>query len=141
MRTSINRLAEVMGYPDAVPDGALSYVFSVDGGDVLARESVGRIVLSRVLWRAADAVDAFDERLPVDLAGYAAGRILREEAVLAWDPQEEAIFLWQDAPISLSDERLRRLFEVFMTSCDWWLDRVKGASAGVPRFPEMMILP
>lgn len=141
MSNSIERLATVIEYPEAVPSGALSFPFAVDDGEVTARETGGRLVLSRVLWRAAEATDALSARLPVDLAGFAAGRILREEAVLAWDPKEEAVILWQDVSASLPDDKLRRFFEVFLTSCDWWMDRVRGASEEEPHFPEMMIMP
>jgi len=139
--TSVNRLAASIGYPETVPEDATSFAFAVDGGEVLARETGGRLVLSRVLWRESEADPAVAARVPSDLAGFAAGRILREEAVLAWDPQEAAAFLWQDAAATLPDDRLRRFFEVFATSCDWWLDRVNGAAEETPHFPEMLIMP
>jgi len=141
MNSSIERLAKIIEYPETVPAGATSFSFAVDDGEVTARETGGRLLLSRVLWRASEATDALSARLPVDLAGFAAGRILREEAVLAWDPKEESVILWQDASAALPDEKLRRFFEVFLTSCDWWFDRVRGASEEEPHFPEMMIMP
>jgi len=141
MTTTIERLAAAIGYPEPVPPGALSFAMAVDDGEVLARETGGRLILSRVLWRASEATDDFSSRLPVELAGFAAGRILREEAVLAWDPQEEAVILWQEAPTSLPEDRLRRFFEVFATSCDWWCDRVRGTGEAEANFPEMRILP
>ena len=38
-------------------------------------------------------------------------------------------------------EAVRRLFEVFTASCDWWAERVKEAMTPEPVFPEMVILP
>ena len=57
MKTAVERLAEVIGYPETVPGGAMAFAFTV----------------------------------------------------------------------SAPDERLRRLFEVFTASCDWWAERVKEA--------------
>jgi len=141
MNNSIVRLARAIDYPEPVPSGVLSFSFAVDDGEVLVRETGGRLILSRVLWRASEATDAFAERLPVDLAGFVAGRILREEAVLAWDPKDESVILWQDASVALPDDKLCRLFEVFLTSCDWWIDRIRGVSEEETHFPEMMIMP
>jgi len=53
--TSVNRLAASIGYPETVPEDATSFAFAVDGGEVLARETGGRLVLSRVLWRESEA--------------------------------------------------------------------------------------
>lgn len=142
MKTAVERLAEAIGYPETVPGGAMSFVFTVDGAEISTRESGGRLLLERRLWQTAENGD--DEsaaRLPATLARYAAGRVLREEATLAWDPNREAAILWQDIPASAPDERLRRLFEVFTASCDWWAERVKEAMTPEPVFPEMVILP
>ena len=141
MKTAVERLAEAIGYPEAVPGGALSFAFAVDGAEITARETGGRLVLERLLWRATDGDDETALRLPATLARYAAGRILREEATLAWDPNREAAILWQDVPASAPTERLRLLFEVFTASCDWWAERVTEALTPEPVFPEMVIMP
>ena len=141
MKTAVERLAEAIGYPEAVPGGAMSFAFTVDGAEVAARESGGRLLLERLLWQATDGDDETAARLPASLARYAAGRVLREEATLAWDPNREAAILWQDIPASAPDERLRRLFEVFAASCDWWAERVKEVETPEPVFPEMVIMP
>lgn len=141
MKTAVERLAEAIGYPEAVPGGARSFTFAVDGAEIAARESGGRLLLERLLWQAADGDDETSARIPATLARYAAGRILREEATLAWDPNREAAILWQDVPASATDERLRLLFEVFTASCDWWAERVKEALTPEPVFPEMVIMP
>ena len=75
------------------------------------------------------------------LAGYAAGRILKEEAVLAWDPEAECPILWQDVSESASAEQLKIAFEVFCASCDWWLARADEAGGERVVFPGMMIRP
>ena len=141
MKTAVERLAEAIGYPEAVPGGAVSFAFAVDGTEIAARESGGRLVLERCLWTTADGDDETAVRIPATLARYAAGRVLREEATLAWDPNREAAILWQDVPASAPAERLRRLFEVFTASCDWWAERVKEAQTPEPVFPEMVIVP
>ena len=56
------------------------------------------------------------------LAAYAAGRMLREDATLAYG--KHSTFLWQDASADASDQALVRLFETFVDSCDWWRARV-----------------
>lgn len=130
---AIESLARAIGYPDEVSSGASSFVFEVDGGRVEAREEWGRLFLTRVLAPARE----------VDLAAfasYAAGRVLREESVLAYDPGTDDVLLWQDVPASSDGALLRRFFEVFTTSCDWWLARADGARA-VSSIPEMVIRP
>ena len=141
MKTAVERLAEAIGYPETVPGGALSFTFTVDGTEIAARESGGRLLLERCLWQTADGDDETALRLPATLARYAAGRILREEATLAWDPNRDAAILWQDIPAAAPAERLRRFFEVFTASCDWWAERVKETLTPEPAFPEMVIMP
>ena len=62
------------------------------------------------------------------LAAYAAGRMLREEATLAFGNGN--VFLWQDAPADADDRTLLRLFESFTDSCDWWRARVEERGKG-----------
>ena len=113
-------------------EGALLATLRVDGAEVTAAVTGERLVLSQRLTDDAD-------KLPL-LAGYAAGRMLREEAVLAYG--DGAAFLWQDVSARAGDQALVRLFESFMDSCDWWRARVEGAREKErAEFPEMMIRP
>lgn len=131
-KTAIERLAEAIKYPDRVPEGALIATFRVDGAEVSAAVTGDRLVLSQ---RLTDEADKFPA-----LAGYAAGRMLREEAVPAYG--DGAVFLWQDASADAGEQALVRLFEMFMDSCDWWRARVETPRAGEKTdFPEMMIRP
>lgn len=136
MNTAIARLVAAVGYPEKVSDGSVSSVLSVDGAEVYAEEREGRLILKRPL--AADA-----SILPA-LAGYAAGRILKEDAVLSWQSDGGA-FLWQDAPADAGSGELRRLFESFLDSCDWWRARVDslhgGETSGAVEDELLMIRP
>lgn len=134
MSASLQRLLTVIGYPDGeMPSGGDSLSLKVDGRIVKAVERAGRIVLSCTL---GEVDDAGLRRL----AGYAAGRVLKEGATLAWDPSEAALMLWQEVSAAASDDVLRRFFEVFAASCDWWCDRV-GELHSDERVPELMIRP
>lgn len=132
--TSLARLATAIGYPEEVPAGARAFMFLVDGREVEATEEKDRLRLS---WRLPRAEE--DGGL-VRLAEYAAGRMLKEEAVLAWDPMADAAVLWQDISVRTGDALLRRFMEVFLMSCDWWAARVEDAAV-VSHMPEMVILP
>ncbi len=131
--TAVERLIEAIAYPERAPVGALSFTLRVDGQEILAEERDGRIVLSRTL-TDNDAV------LPT-LAGYAAGRMLREDAVLAAEPNSPGAFLWQEAPAAADAPALVRLFETFLDSCDWWRARVAGDAETPESVPAMMIRP
>ena len=109
-----------VGYPDRVPEGSSSFTMRVDGMEIVAREAGGRIVLSYTL--------SGDSAIAPTLCSYAAGRILREDAVLTCD--KSSAFLWQDAPASSSDREMVRLFETFVDSCDWWRERVDALKGG-----------
>ena len=131
-KTAIERMAEAIGYPDRMSEGTLMATLRVDGAEVVATVTGERIVLSQSLTDDADKLPA--------LAGYAAGRMLKEEAVLSYG--DGTAFLWQDASARASDQALARLFESFMDSCDWWRARVEGTREGErAEFPEMMIRP
>ncbi len=133
-KTAVGRLIEAIGYPERAPEGAASFTLRVDGMEILAEERDGRLILSRVLTDS-------DELLPT-LAGYAAGRMLREEAVLAAEPNAHGLFLWQDAPSTADAQTLVHLFETFLDSCDWWRSRIAGDVAGTSgSVPELMIRP
>lgn len=133
-KSAIGRLIDAIGYPERAPEGAVSFTLRIDGMEILAEERDGRLILSRVLTDS-------DELVPA-LAGYAAGRLLREDAVLAAEPNANGAILWQDAPATADPQSLVRLFETFLDSCDWWRSRVAGdATSTSEAVPEMMIRP
>ncbi len=136
MATALERFVQVLGYPGGVPAGARTFTLVVDGGEIEAEERDGRLVLTKAL-RTAEAGECPDLAA---LAGYAAGRMLKEEAVLAWDAVREAPILWQDVAAGADAAQFRRFFEVFTASCDWWEARVRDVRDH-QRVPEMMIVP
>ncbi len=117
-----------------MPEGAFSFTLRVDGVEVEAEELGGRVVLAMKLTEN-------EELYPV-LAQYAAGRMLREEATLAYG--KEGLILWQDASGGEDARGLERLFETFMDSCDWWrarLEALAGSHAAEGGPEPMMIRP
>ena len=150
MKTAVERLAEAVGYPEKVPEGCLSFTFQVDGGEIVAS------VVANVI-RLVCRLDGDASQLP-RFAEYAAGRLLREDATLAWGVAEglsgqgskagssanlqPSAFLWQEMPATADAHSLRRFFETFADSCDWWRARLnQDGDARTPQFPEMMIRP
>lgn len=130
----LESLATAIGYPEPVPDGTVSHVFVVDGAEIRARVVGNRLLLVRSL--SEDPAD-----LP-KLAEYAAGRLLREDAVLAWEAESGSAVIWRDAPADAGQNALKTLFERFADSADWWDDRVRELHAPVSsEFPEMVIRP
>ena len=119
-RTKLDHFLKSVGYPDRVPEGSSSFTMRVDGMGIVAREANGRIVLSYSL--------SGDFAIIPTLCSYAAGRIMREDAVLSCD--NSSAFLWQDVPSSSSEREMVRLFETFVDSCDWWRDRVDALHVG-----------
>lgn len=126
-------LANAVGYPEMVPEGASSFAFRIDDRVISAEKSNSRLVLRRVLDVSPDDLARF--------AAFAAGRMLREEAVLAWDERSEKAFLWREIPSGTDAAGLRTTFEDFCASCDWWDSR--AGELHVPRtvFPDIMIYP
>ncbi len=133
MKNAIERLCEAIAYPDQVPEGASWFNMLVDGSDVTARLIGKRIVLSRV-------IDRDENDLP-QLTAYAVGRILKEDAVLAWDERLSACVLWQELSEDANSEQLTKFFEDFMHSCDWWVDRAEDLNAPPTVFPDIVIRP
>lgn len=133
MKNALENLCEAIGYPDPLPAGAEAFQLRVDGGVVNARLLDGRLVLSREISRA-------EADLP-KLAAYAAGRLLKEEAVLSWDEVAKACFLWQECPANASSTQLLHFFEIFLAACDWWLARVADLTVEPVAVPAMVILP
>lgn len=138
MATALERFVQILGYPGSVPAGARTFTLVVDGGEIEAEERDGRLVLTKALC----SVEGGEEGSPdlAALAGYAAGRMLKEEAVLAWDAVREVPILWQDVAAGGNAAQFRRFFEVFAASCDWWEARVREVQDH-RRVPEMMIVP
>ena len=68
-------------------------------------------------------------------------RILKEEAVLAWDERASVCILWQDVQDNAEGAELTRFFESFMDSCDWWLARAVEMNAPPAPFPDIVIRP
>lgn len=137
MATALERFVQVLGYPGSVPAGARTFTLVVDGGEIEAEERDGRLILVKALCAAEGEAGSPDLAA---LAGYAAGRMLKEEAVLAWDAVREAPILWQDVAAGSDAAQVRRFFEVFTASCDWWEARVREVQDH-RRVPEMMIVP
>lgn len=133
MKNAIERLCEAIAYPEPVPDGATSFTLRVDGADVLLRLLGKRLVVSRV-------IDRDENDLP-QLAAFAVGRILKEEAVLAWDDRISACILWQELSETADSKQLTMFFDDFLHSCDWWVERAEELNAPPIVFPDIMIRP
>ena len=140
------RLLAAIAYPERIPVADGPFTLRVDGKEILVEESAGRLILSHVL--------TDDDSMVPTLAAYAAGRMLREEATLAFGSLEVSkfrslegtaskplnlqtsklpgshIFLWQDASADANDRMLVKLFETFADSCDWWRARVDERGKG-----------
>ena len=135
LNSACERLLQAIGYPmGEIPPGGAVMPLKVDGRDFLVREDAGRLVLSCVLLAEPD------EESLARCSGYAVGRMLKEEAVLAWDPASASLILWQGVSAGASDAVLRRFFEVFATSADWWFARTRDMEMGAT-IPEMVIRP
>ena len=83
-RNAADRLLMAIGYPERIPNTDEPFTLRVDGREVFVEVSAGRIVLSIVL--------TADESMIPTLAAYAAGRMLREEATLAFGSLEVSKF-------------------------------------------------
>ena len=79
-RNAADRLLGAIGYPERIPNTDAPFTLRVDGRGVLVEVSAGRIVLSIVLTE--------DESMIPALAAYAAGRMLHEDATLAYGSSE-----------------------------------------------------
>jgi hypothetical protein len=142
MTQSLERFLKAIGYPDKVDSDGASAALLVDGAVVSCEDRGDRLVLSFDLGEEASGA-----ALP-RFAQYAAGRILKEDAVLAFGRlgARETCFLWQDAPADAAPGELLHFFESFLNSCDWWRERCGGhaeSSEDLPLSPDktMMIRP
>ena len=128
----VQRLGELIGYPERVAAGTVSFAFLVDGDEVEARQNGGALLL---VWR-------FPENAPVQrLAELAPGRILREEAVLAWDAPSKRAILWQVSAKGADDRSLVATFQEFLDSRDWWMNAVGELTAPKPTLADLIIRP
>ena len=130
---TVGRLLAAIGYPVRAPEGALSFTLLVDGVEIVASEEAGALRLTCRLTDDASQVPR--------LAAYAAGRLLRENAVLACDGR--GAFLWREVDGGTEAPALRRVFEDFADSCDWWRARLETQpdAEGAPAPSEMLIRP
>ena len=130
----ISKLASAIGYPDKVADdGLVVYTFRVDGWEIIAEKIGSRLVLKLYLDVAYDDLPLF--------ASYAAGRLLREEAVLAWDDNAQKAVLWREIPPNANPSEMKNAFEEFADSCEWWMQRVLDIHAPKSLFPDVLIRP
>ncbi len=134
--SALDRLAEAISYPaEEHRLGGTQAVFAADGLSVSVTEGAGRLRFCYALGPTTEA--GFSA-----LARYATGRLLREEAVLAWDPRNKQLLLWQEVSSGVSNEDLARNFELFLASCDWWVARMDELAKADGKPPaELVILP
>ena len=104
----IASLAIAVGYPEKVADDIGVFTFSVDGEEIVAQSLSSRLILKRYLDVPFDNLSVF--------ASYAAGRMLREDAVLAWDDRAERAFLWREIPEKAAAAEMKAAFEDFADS-------------------------
>ena len=116
----VAHLAEMIGYPDLPSERDKSCELIVDGHRIRVRDANGGLEVRMDL-------DANRGRLS-ELAGFAVGRILNDDVVLAFDDDDGRPFIWNALPMSLSDAELLRGFERFIDACDWWTARVSHDS-------------
>ena len=104
-RNAADRLLLAIGYPERIPNTDGLFTLRVDGREVFVEVSAGRIVLSIVLTE--------DESMIPALAAYAAGRMLREEATLAFGSLEVSKFRSLEGasskPLNLQTSKLPNL--------------------------------
>ena len=131
---SLERLLSAIDYPSGeVASSGSVLSLHVDDGVVKVEERDGQVIFTR-------ALGSFAGRDLADMAAFALGRLLKEEATLAWDPETNGLILWQGIGTFASDRQLRQAFELFLTSCDWWLARV-GEKEQKDEIPSMVIRP
>lgn len=93
----------------------------VDDMRVQVRDERGGLILRYVLGKGS-LLDV------AQIAGFAAGRMLKEEAVLAYDRAADEVILWQKLPAN--EALMKTGFELFMSSCEWWRAAVDAQSRG-----------
>ncbi len=129
--SGLKQLAEALRYPAEIPVGARAFSFLVDGLEIQAEERAHGLLLRFIL-------ACSDDLLP-ELAGYAAGRMVLEDAVLAWDGR--ALILWREIPTTTDVGMTCRIFEQFVDSCEWWLARCAEREVPQSVLPDILIRP
>ena len=128
----MERLGLLIGYPERVPEGAVSFVFRVDDDPVEVKARSGTL---QFRWM-------FPEGAPVaSVAEYATGRFLRDPAVVSWDPFRARVMLWLQTPRGVGDGEMVESFRVFLGSCDWWKRCVKEMVQPKAAMAEIVIRP
>lgn len=123
MNSSIERFLNTIGYPIEEierTEGPVSLL--VDEMTVKVIENRGDLVLRFSL-------GSIEEVNAAEILGFAAGRVLKEAAVVAFDPESEEIFIWSKIAANASDAKMTKVFEEFMTSCEWWRAALGAESA------------
>ncbi len=130
----VRRCLTAVGYPaEEIPAVLSSSAFTVDGLEMRIAGEPGGV---RFEFRLGAADDAALARL----GSFASGRIVREDSVLALDPSDGSLFIWQRVGSSESDDAIVRSFESFAASAEWWNDRL-GDGKPQDEVPEMVIRP
>lgn len=123
MNSSIERFVKTIGYP-------IEEIERTEGPvSLLVDEMTIRVDMAKVGIVMRYALGRTDEVNAAIILGYAAGRILKEEAVIAYDPESEEIFIWSKIAANASDAKMTKVFEEFMTSCEWWRAALGAESA------------
>ena len=134
----VRRCLAAIGYPaEEIPAVLASSRLTVDGLEFRIRSGVSGV-------RFEYSLGAADDAKLVRFGAYAAGRLAREDAVLAFDPSANEAFIWQGVPRIDDDGAIRRVFEEFAVSAEWWHDRLApeaAPGAGGAERPELVIRP
>lgn len=128
------KFLSAIGYPLEEVEGQIGTIkLIVDGFELRLSEVRGALILSYTLGKLSETDG-------LKVASFAAGRMLKEEAVVAYDPGTEELILWQKvAPNSGA----KIAFELFMTSCEWWKSAIgaeisKGTERKADEFMRIM---
>ncbi len=135
------RLARLIGYPTAVPGEAVGFRLVVDGHEVRLWEGGGGSLTASQVLCCLSELPCEEGEVLRPLSAYAFGRTFRERAVLAHDPDDGSLVLWQRLEGGLADGELVGQFEAYLSSCDWWRSRVSELTEVRPSFPEMVFRP
>ena len=122
------KIMRLVRYPqaEASPDGRTTLVF--DGQPVLFQEERGALTLQMELPPLPDEADKRHETL-LNLASYAMGRSLKDNAVLSYDTAKKTLLLWQMLKGVIDDETLVSTVETFLATGEWWRQRLQGQQA------------
>ena len=132
-KESIERLLTAISYPDRAGVETSRALLRIDENEVIVEEK-GRYL------RLTTFLDISENEL-AEFAGYVPGRIYRDGATLAVGADGKA-FLWQDVLTAMDESALRRTFEAFLASCDWWRDRLESGRADSEiHFQDVVIRP